>query len=371
MAARRSVALLVALVPLLCLSLVLGGCRGRRDLDGRDGDGPPLPARDERRASFDFGSGTMKLRVFDVRLRGERPVGARPVSGGDYTFRVDFQADLNDSEDGRFGAAVRRKGLEAAGRLAAHARRLGARRLAGVCTGAFRLARDGRAYVEELSRATGIRLVLPTAAEEARLGFLAAQAVTGIPSDRLVVWDIGASTLSLSAVGADGRVITHESPLASVTLRDRIIRRIKGEGAEVKSPNPMSPSDVALAVRLAEEAARRPMPAAIPLRLNRASTVVVGIGPVHYFSVREQLPPDRSYDQNGVSRALKDQTGKTDAEIGGAFPDTQVVNLALVLGTMRALNVRAVRPLDVNIAHGLLFATELWTPAPAEGAARR
>lgn len=357
----RNCRLLLALACMV-LPLALDGCKGR----GRPGEGisspggPALEEKVERRAAFDFGSGTMKLRMFDMRLQGQRPVGATAVSGGDYTVRVDYQADLNDSPTGTFSKAIRLRGSKAAKRLKAHAVAMGASRFAGVCTGAFRQARDGGDFVAQLSRETGIRLLLPSAQDEARLGFLAARGKTRIPGDRLVVWDIGAATQSLTVLGEDGRFVTHVSSLASVTLRDQVIRRIKGQSASVKTPNPMTPSDVALAVRLAEGATREPMDAAVTLRLNRAPTRVIGIGPVHYFSVREQIPPNYRYDQNGVNRALKDQTGKTDAEIGGSFPDTQVINLALVLGSMRGLKIREVRPVDVNIAHGLLFDPSLW-----------
>lgn len=343
----------------LLLALVLSGCSGYRG-PSRIYDNPVNRPAEEgrlRRASFDFGSASMKLRVHDVTAEGLKARDALPVRGGTAHERVDFESDLRRSPDGSFSEAVMEKGLAAARRLVERARAMGASKFAGLATGAFRSAKNGKAYVARLTAETGIDLRIPSQQEEARLAFLAARWVSGLRSGSLVTWDVGGNSSTLTTLDGKGHFVIHSLPMASVGFRDAVIRLLGRTG---DSPNPIGAEGADKVLVLAEEILRSDLPPALAAKLADPRTIVMGIGPVHCLSVQPQCTAGDRYDRAAVERALTTRVLLTDEEIGGTFPDTQVSNLAFVLGVMRILQIESVKTMDVNIADGMLFERYYW-----------
>ena len=87
---------------------------------------------------------------------------------------------------------------------------------------------------------------------------------------------------------------------------------------------------------------------------------MVGIGGVHYYSIRGQLGADQSYTREAVQQTLKNRLGLTDKEIDSKYASTEISNLALVLGYMDAMDIDAVFPARINLADGLLLHAEYW-----------
>ena len=95
-----------------------------------------------------------------------------------------------------------RRTAEAAGRLAAEARRLGAEEVDVFATSAARDAANGAIFIEEITRETGITPVIISGEEEARLSFLGASEAAG--PGRCGVIDIGGgSTEIVTGTGED------------------------------------------------------------------------------------------------------------------------------------------------------------------------
>ena len=91
---------------------------------------------------------------------------------------------------------------EAAGRLAAEARRLGAEEVDVFATSAARDAANGAVFIGEIARQTGVEPVIISGEEEARLSFLGASEAAG--SGRCGVIDIGGgSTEIVTGTGED------------------------------------------------------------------------------------------------------------------------------------------------------------------------
>ena len=95
-----------------------------------------------------------------------------------------------------------RRTAEAAGRLAAEARRLGAEEVDVFATSAARDAANGAVFIGEIARQTGVEPVIISGEEEARLSFLGASEAAG--PGRCGVIDIGGgSTEIVTGTGED------------------------------------------------------------------------------------------------------------------------------------------------------------------------
>ncbi len=83
---------------------------------------------------------------------------------------------------------------------------------------------------------------------------------------------------------------------------------------------------------------------------------VIGIGGLHYYSIRGQIDNKTSvYTKNEVSKTLAKRLNLTDEEIGGPFASTEVSNLIYVLAFMNNLNIDEVHTYKTNLADGLLI----------------
>lgn len=313
----------------------------------------------ERRAAFDIGSGSIKLKVKDVVFELDDTL-YRNVLAGDCHRRVDFEDSLSQSSNGHISPDVIADGVMAVRELKEIAVELGATKFCGVATGAFRKAENSDFVLEELSEAAGINFKVITSDDEAALAFQAAEVFSEFEPENLVVWDIGASTMSISGMSLEGELETYGGSLASMRLRNDIIRSIQGQDVIAKTPNPLCERDADIAVVLVQSEAQNSVPRSIIERISMEDTVVAGVGPVHSLSVKRQFLKNEGYSIQSVENALRRNLNLSDEEIGGEFADTDVVNLILVLGFMRGLNISQVKLVEVNIADGLIHSENHW-----------
>jgi len=339
--------------------LLLAGLLAGAGCSAPAGSGPPDATR---RAAWDVGSSTTKLklarvdtrngRILEVLLEDSAPVGYRRAA--------------ERHPENRLDEAIFEAGRRAIRKLRARAEPHGPAEHIGVATAAFREAANGRSFARRLGEATGIRLRVATAREEAILGFRAAVAAAGIPPERAIVWDIGGGSMQISFLGAGGRPVVYHGPHASGAFRDRVIHRIQGrDPARVDSPNPLGDRDGARAVALARELAGE-VPRTITRRLTAPPPVqVLGIGGVHAYSIAGQVGAGaRPYDRREVAASFARRRRMDDKALDSPYASTEVTNLALVLGFMQALGIDRVRPLRVNLADGLLVTAGAQSDGP-------
>ena len=82
---------------------------------------------------------------------------------------------------------------------------------------------------------------------------------------------------------------------------------------------------------------------------------VLGIGGVHYYSVRGQTKVESKYDHSTLESTISSKLAKHDADIGGDYASTDVSNLILVKSYMEALNIKEVEAFRINLADGVLL----------------
>ena len=155
------------------------------------------PTEGIRLAAIDIGSNSIRQIIADVtpagRIRVIDEMKAAPRLGAG----VDRTGKLSDES--------MRHALEALERMATLAKQYGASKIEAVATSAVRDAANGRHFLEEVRRATGLRVRLLHGDDEARLAFRSALAHFDVAQGRSVVMDIGGGSLEL-ALSADGLV---------------------------------------------------------------------------------------------------------------------------------------------------------------------
>jgi len=317
-----------------------------------------LEENSERRAAFDIGSGSIKLKIKDVVFLMDNTSYSDIINGSHHR-RVDFQAALAANSN-YIPPNLVEQGIKALKELKIIAQALGATKFNGVATGAFRKAVNGEEVLQELSNAVKVSFLTLSSDEEAAMAFEAANTFSKYEPENLIVWDIGASTMSMSGLSLEGELEAYEGDLASIGLRDDIMKSIQGKLNDKSTPNPLAGNEADVAVILVQSEAQRSIPRSLIERITLKNTIVAGVGPVHSLSVNRQLNSGESYTVENVEKALYRNLNLSDEEIGGKFADTDVVNLILVLGFMRGLGIKEVSPVAVNIADGLIQNENYW-----------
>ncbi len=234
---------------------------------------------------------------------------------------------------------------------------------AGIATSVFREASNGKQAVAQLRETAGVPLRLISQDMEARLGLIGARPHANSTGNAVAVWDIGAGSMQLVVDRDEKKPDIFRGTLASLPFK-RTVLAMKGRNPDrVNSPNPLGISLALFAMAYAHQYARQKVPSSIRSRLRNMNDPVIGIGGVHVYSIRPQIPGKKTepYPRSGVQQTLMRRAPLSDDEIGGDYASTEVTNLALVSGMMEALEIDRVRVADVNLTDGLLLADQFWT----------
>lgn len=308
----------------------------------------------QTRAGIDMGSGTTKIAVVEVNIcqhqlgkvlfEDQRPVG--------------YNDALARSGNNQLDEAIQQQGLAALQQLVTQARRYHPQRISGVATAVFRSASNGQAVIDRFNQQTGISLKIISQQQEAELGFRSAKAALHDPTLRdndLLVWDIGGGSMQMTAWrDLAGKPVSdvYQGKLASVTLKNFIVDVLKNQPA-AESPNPIGSWRPSV-LRFVEFYAHNDVPPQI--KQDLATRRVIGIGGVHGFSIKNQLKiNDNRYDLATLEQVAKQQVWKGDSELTGDYRATDVSNLLLVEGYMRALGIKDVTVVKASLIQGVVL----------------
>jgi len=325
----------------------------------------PSPARAERdpacvtrRAAFDIGSATTKVKVAEIDHCQSLELDVLYAEEAPVFYRDDVQA--RDGEDPHLRSETMARGLEVLGRFKAAAMNYRPAGYTGVATSAFRLADNGADFASDIRNRLGITVRIIDQSEEAYLGFMGAVRRAGVEPEHAVVWDVGGRSMQMTTLGHDGHVVIYRGKFASGQMRDHLVRVVQKKGPEVLSPNPLSTSDIDAGLDFAKGLADRDVPAPVRAKLADPKTVVVGIGALKYYGTRPAGEPGAACDATHLSNKIAEMAGRTDEEIGGDYAATQISDRVLFIGFMKALGVRRVAIVDVDLTDGLLFEGQYW-----------
>lgn len=307
----------------------------------------------EKRAALDIGSGATRVKVAQVDVCRLRIVETLFEAQE----KVSYQEDLQRATDATLSATILAEGLRAIQSLKTQAASFSPKAIVATATSAFRRAKNGKEAAAGLGREAGIPIHVLAQDEEGQLGFLgAAQAVEG-PLEHVAVWDIGGGSQQVTTRDRAGQYQVFESQLASVSFQEHLVKNVQGKPSAA-SPNPVSAEDSAAGLDYVREQLAA-APAALKSFLADENTTVIGIGGVHFYSIKGQVGSEE-YDHALLTTTLEKRLGLSDAEIGGDFPATDVANLILVRGAFEALGVKKVKAVRVNLADGAMLYPKFW-----------
>jgi exopolyphosphatase/guanosine-5'-triphosphate,3'-diphosphate pyrophosphatase len=308
-----------------------------------------------RRAAFDIGSTTTKMKVADVDVCRGKLVGIVMAADRPVFYRDDLKLDPAAP---RFRGATIARGLAVLRELRAAAEQHQPHSYAAVATSAFRRAGNARELTAQIERELGIRISIISQQKEAALGFTGAVHARGVDPAQAVVWDIGGHSMQLTAYD-DGQFVVYEGELASGQMKDHIIRVVQRR-MQASTPNPISPSEASEARHFCQRYATSHIPHAIKHKLAQPDTVVLGIGALKYY---DDVPPAQAdgYSRGEIEGHLERMIGASDDELGGPYASTKISDRILVAGFMRALGIERVVLANVNLTDGLLLDDAQWS----------
>ena len=305
------------------------------------------------RAAFDMGSETTKMKVGRVNkcLQTVEEV----------VYKNEVKVPYADNHcSGSFTAQIRDRGITALSRLKNEAIKNRAAAFSGAATESFRQASDSLEFLNEIKEKTGISIKLIDQDQEAMLGYLAASAAFPRKAKNVVVWDIGGSSMQMIFRGNNREFVIYRGRLASVSLKDEILRQIKHKKPENHlSPNPIGKENLKKALEIVANYTGD-VPEEIKKNILEPDSIVLGIGGVHNQSVRKQLGKNVPCTRAELQNALITRMELNDNEIGGDYAATDVSNLILVLGFMQKLGIKEVVLVNVNLTDGVLVDPQYW-----------
>lgn len=304
------------------------------------------------RAGFDIGSGETKMTVAEVDVCQKKTLKILIEDRA----KVSYQEDLNRSNDNSLSDSISNAGLKVLLDMKSKAEALKPSHYQGVATSAFRKAANGASVAKTLSQKSGIEIRVISQEEEGLIGRAAALSLLKQVPPTATVWDVGGGSqqITVNKSAENQNLLVHNVEIASVGYKDRIIKEIQRRDInKFKSPNPMTKKQMSEALKMSRELAKQ-VPPEIAQAI-RNSNIVVGIGGVHWFSIRGYTKTDEHYTAADIKRALNEYTGKTDSQISDQYPETVMTNFLLIQGYMEVLGVEKVYPLKVNLSIGALL----------------
>lgn len=223
-----------------------------------------------------------------------------------------------------------------------------------VATSVFRVAKNGRNIAQYLSKELGIPVEIISQNKEAELGYWSALSNKNLsPQDAVMVWDIGGGSMQMYT-RQNQRVYIYEGDLASVTFKNKILEVLKFKDPKVvTSPNPIGEQREA-AIQLAKNHAYLNVPKFFKKAAPKARWI--GVGGVISMSVQRQTKEGADqFSQGELEAALKERSKLADSEIQSEYKISDVSNMALVLGYMKALGIEKIETAPVSLGQGLIY----------------
>lgn len=302
------------------------------------------------RAAFDIGSGATKMKVAEVDKCQQKIIKILM----DDQAKVDYKEDLQKSSDESLSSNIQKEGITAINNLKKKAQKLGAKEFFAVTTSAVRTATNGVSFIKRLVKETGIDIHIISQIEEAKLGFIAATAISPKPIQNTVVWDIGGGSMQITS-RPDKKFHIYEGKIASVSFKNHLVKDIQKK--EAKTPNPISQKDFLEATHDARVVAKFAVASELKQELKKKGNIVIGIGGVHAYSLGGQMQvKDKGfYTPKMLDETIKKNLGKKDDEIKSDFASTEISNLILVKAFMDELEIEKIMIGKINLADGLLI----------------
>lgn len=311
----------------------------------------------ERRAAVDIGSGGTKVAIADVDTATNQIVEVIL----DTSFSVPYQASLDKSMDGTFDVETKELGFKVFKEIKDIADQHQVKKIAAIATSAFRKSNNGKSFISEVEKQTGIRIQIIPQREEGEIAFFSALASGEFTRDEAVVWDIGTGSLQITTTNADNELTVYMGEqMGSIAFKNYIVSAVQENDIEDNiSPNPMSEDDLKTADGYARAFARKAYPIIKEKIQNQGK--VIGIGRLFYHSIRPIASDGAVITRKGLRKYIENALNKTDEELDNPYAHVDVTNCILALAIMKALHIKEIHPIETTTTKGLLVSPDYWT----------
>lgn len=305
----------------------------------------------ENRGAMDFGSGTTKVLAVSVDVCEKKILKVLFEDRLALAFNEAYEKSFDQKIPEKFW----RQALEPIRVSLKKLRSLEVEKIEAVATAVFRNAKNGTEVIAEMGRTLGLPIKVISQDEEAELGFWSVLSFKNLSPQKnaVVVWDIGGGSMQMYAWNK-GQPQIYRGHLASVTFKNEILKVLQFKNPqEHSSPNPLGRNRDA-AIQLAKNHAVLQVPRYFKNQGSQAHWI--GIGGVLSMSVQRQVKPEGgSFTAEELTKTLRARASLSDAELEGDYKISDVSNLALVLGYMRALQIAKVETVPASLGQGLIY----------------
>ena len=302
------------------------------------------------RAGIDIGSGSTKLKVYQVNTCNQTIIKEVDPNKCSYSDKVAYKESLKNNN--QITKTILEEGLAVLNKMKHTAANCGANEFSATATSAFRQADNAKAAIQYLEK-SGIKIHIISQEQEAILGYNGGLSKSEDKS--LCVWDIGGSSMQIICPSKNEQYHLYLGHLASVPFKDHINQLKKSKR---NSPNPISPETFNQSLKRTRLEASS-INKSIPSDFFKDKKVI-GIGGVHYYAVSQAIQSPH-FDSKTLNKHILSRLNKTDQELGGGkYVNTAVSNMILVYGIMKELGISQVIAKKVNLTEGLVVSPKYW-----------
>jgi len=180
----------------------------------------------------------MNLAVFDIGTNSIHMLVAKIQPG--LTFKIlEREKDTTRLGDGSFEKrrlrkSSMRRALNVIEQFHQMSKKYRVKRSVGVATSAVRDAKNGKLFIKEVTRRTGIRIRIVSGDEEGRLIELAARSNMDVEGKKTLVVDIGGGSMELIVGNGKKHYFLKSFPLGVARLTDHFLRKDPPSSKQIK-----------------------------------------------------------------------------------------------------------------------------------------
>mmetsp|Transcript_64592 Transcript_64592/g.154122 ORF Transcript_64592/g.154122 Transcript_64592/m.154122 type:complete len:410 (+) Transcript_64592:268-1497(+) len=331
------------------------------------------------RASFDVGSGAVKVTVAEVDLHQcinghvNRVLFEKKENlllAEDLERSVEASKGKEGAPDPEFSAKACAQLQQVVRELKRQAEEAGAVAFSGAATAAFRKASNGPSLLKQMEDEMGVRLRVISQEQEASLGWACVNDQfrdQGV--GEIVVWDSGGGSFQVSGFEM-GRHTSWLRDVGSASTLATLVRSVQGCSlADTASPNPVSVEQAQALARALKVQIGAP-PGSLEMKLSAPGVRLYGIGgDTSIFALAAQTADHADISKASVLQAIEGLCGKTDdqlrrvEDVPGAQiqPHLVIPKLILLYAVLDLLGAPHVTYLPTNgLCGGILVTPDFW-----------
>lgn len=296
-----------------------------------------IEAQIERRAAFELGSGSIKILIADFDTETHH---IDKYIFSDFNGNIRLSNDLESRPDGTFSPKIQQQVREVISAYKLIAEEHKVQRCGGIATEAYRKAKNGEEFINQVSKEFNFPIQIVGQEEEAKLGFLTAAEQSKQNPNDIVVWDNGAGSFQITWIN-NQQIQSYLGRLGKVPMKNLIITDVQGKSLkEFSSPNPISQSEAVKAKILLIQALAS-APESLQIKVQNSSTMVLGIGAIHTNNIARSSG-QLTYSLETVEGLLSSRFDLDDSHFDSTTPEYWVSDLIYVSSIMSHLGIQSV-----------------------------